>query len=316
MIRAVVLLINLSLMLRCSSEAAQLREKRHAGEHPPEITVTLKIEWNATEVGKPIPSDSTTKVRNGTVLISILHKVANENDRSPFKRYDSTYHKGLGYSVTAVDGVKQNHSTYTYWLIVDGQNGGGIACGMSFYVPVDQSTTIFRFTNDFSSHSGTVSGYCKTPAPSSNQIPSPITVTIGLEWNVSTIGKPIPAPYTTQVTQGTVLVDILNKAADEANDSPFNRYQCTYTAGLGRAITAMNGVAQDPENHMNWMIYDNKTGKYISLGVDQYKPGADSVTVFRLGKPDEETVESSGHRSVGMKALVLHALIAIGGLLV
>ena len=67
---------------------------------------------------------------------------------------------------------------------------------------------------------------------------------------------------------------------------------------------------------MNWTIYDNKAGKYISLGVDEYKPGADSVTVFRLGKPDEETVESSGHRSVGMKALVLHALIAIEGLLV
>ena len=69
-------------------------------------------------------------------------------------------------------------------------------------------------------------------------------MTIGLEWNVSTVGKPIPAPYTTQVTQGTVLVDILNKAADEAADSPFNKYQCTYTAGLGRAITAMNGVPQ------------------------------------------------------------------------
>ena len=76
------------------------------------------------------------------------------------------------------------------------------------------------------------------------QIPSPITVTIGLEWNVSTVGKPIPTPYTTQVTKGTVLVDILNKAADDDVDSPFNRYQSTYSVGLGRAITAMNGVSQ------------------------------------------------------------------------
>ena len=67
---------------------------------------------------------------------------------------------------------------------------------------------------------------------------------------------------------------------------------------------------------MNWMIYDNKTGKYISLGMDQYKPGPDSFTVFRLGKPDAKTVESSAHRSVGMKALLLYALIAIKGLLV
>ena len=76
------------------------------------------------------------------------------------------------------------------------------------------------------------------------QIPSPITVTIGLDWDVSTVGKPIPANYTTQVTLGTVLVDILNKAAESDANSPFNRYQCTYSAGLGRSITAMNGVPQ------------------------------------------------------------------------
>ena len=120
-------------------------------------------------VGKPIPSDSTTKVTNGTVLINILNKVANENERSPFKRYDSTYHKGMGYAVTAVNGIKENPSTYTYWAIVDGQNGGAMPCGISFYVPFDQSTIIFRLTNDFS-HSGTVSGYCRTPAPPSNQV--------------------------------------------------------------------------------------------------------------------------------------------------
>ena len=120
-------------------------------------------------VGKPIPSDSTTKVTSGTVLIDILNKVANEDERSPFKRYDSTYYMGIGYAVTAVDGIKENPSTYTYWAIVDGQNGGGTPCGMSFYVPVDGSTIIFRLTNDFS-HSGTVSGYCSTPAPPSNQV--------------------------------------------------------------------------------------------------------------------------------------------------
>ncbi|KAK2557703.1 hypothetical protein P5673_020067 [Acropora cervicornis] len=248
---------------------------------------------------------------NGTVLINILHKVANENDRSPFKRYDSTYYKGLGYSLTAVDGVKQNPSTKTYWLIVDGQNGGGTPCGISSYVPVDQSTIIFRLTNDFS-HGGTVSGYCKTQAPPSNQIPSPITVTIGLDWDVSTVGKPIPANYTTQVTLGTVLVDILNKAAESDANSPFNRYQCTYSAGLGRSITAMNGVPQNPDDGTNWMIYDDKTGKDISLGMDQYKPGADSVTVFRLAK----TAGTSAHRSVAVIAPVFLALIAIEGLLV
>ena len=73
------------------------------------------------------------------------------------------------------------------------------------------------------------------------------------------------------------------------------------------------------------MTHNNKTRKYISFGINDYKPDVDSVTVFRLAKPDtsheetaEETVESSAHRSrcVGMIALALNALIAKQGLLV
>ena len=70
------------------------------------------------------------------------------------------------------------------------------------------------------------------------------------------------------------------------------------------------------------MIYEIKTGQYISVGMDHYKAGTESVTVFRLAKPDEsyketeKTVESLGDRCVGKIALVLNALIAIEGLLV
>ena len=76
--------------------------------------------------------------------------------------------------------------------------------------------------------------------------PLPITVTIGVEWNVTSVGKPLPVPdfYTVRVTDGTLLVDILNKAADEYTDGPFNKYTSTYHAGLGYAITAINGTEQ------------------------------------------------------------------------
>ena len=74
--------------------------------------------------------------------------------------------------------------------------------------------------------------------------PSPITVTIGLEWDVTSVGKPIPAAYTTQVANGTVLVDVLNKAADDNTEGPFNKYASTYYGGLGHFITAMNGTEQ------------------------------------------------------------------------
>ena len=58
------------------------------------------------------------------------------------------------------------------------------------------------------------------------------------------VGKPIPAPYTTQVTNGSVLLDIINKVADEDPEGPFNRYVSTYHGGLGHSVTAFNGTEQ------------------------------------------------------------------------
>lgn len=69
-------------------------------------------------------------------------------------------------------------------------------------------------------------------------------MTIALDWDVERVGKPIPAPYTTQVANGTVLEDILNKAADANTAGPFNKYETTYHSGLGYSITAMNGIEQ------------------------------------------------------------------------
>ena len=74
---------------------------------------------------------------------------------------------------------------------------------------------------------------------------SSITVTIALDWNVTLVGKPIPASFTTQVTDGTVLLDIINKVADEDPEGPFNRYVSTYHGSLmGYSVTAFNGTEQ------------------------------------------------------------------------
>ena len=67
-----------------------------------------------------------------------------------------------------------------------------------------------------------------------------ITVTIELDWNVASVGRPIPPPYTTNVPEGTVLLDIMNRAA---NDSPFT-YNSMYYGGLGHYITAIYGIPE------------------------------------------------------------------------
>ena len=70
-----------------------------------------------------------------------------------------------------------------------------------------------------------------------------------------------------------------------------------------------------------WMIYDNKTGQLTPLGVDQYKPPDDSVTVFRLvndashqtstKRPVKTTTKSSGFKFVGKGVFSLLLLAAI-----
>ena len=72
-----------------------------------------------------------------------------------------------------------------------------------------------------------------------------------MDWNVTSVGKPIPASYTTKVANGTVLVDIMNKAANEDTNGPYNRWTSTYYSGLGHAITSMNGTQQVCVEHLN-----------------------------------------------------------------
>ena len=74
----------------------------------------------------------------------------------------------------------------------------------------------------------------------------PITVTIALHWDTNIVDKPIPAPYTTKVSQGTFLIDIMKKAANEDKEGPFDKYSTTYYGGTGGGdfVIAMDGVEQ------------------------------------------------------------------------
>ena len=128
------------------------------------------MEWNTGQVEKSIPASYITKVKNGTVLVDILNKAAGDNKQGPFNKYDSIYYGRLGYLITAMNGIKQDPATNTYWMMFDHQTGVPIPCGVNSYVPVDGSTTIFRFTKySASSQNDSVSGYCKL-APSSGQV--------------------------------------------------------------------------------------------------------------------------------------------------
>ena len=128
------------------------------------------MEWDVSELGKPIPASYVTKVPNGTALINIVNKAAGEGKNGPFNKYESVYYSGMGYHITALSGTKQNATGQgKSWLILDEQTGGYAPCGVSTYVPGDGSTTIFNFTT-YSSHLNEAgSGYCKV-VPSPGQV--------------------------------------------------------------------------------------------------------------------------------------------------
>ena len=129
------------------------------------------MDWNVSAVGKAVPASYVTNVKNGTLLVDVLNKAAVANKRGPFNNYDSTYHGGQGYIITAMNGIKQDPANSKYWRIFDEQTGGLISCGVSYYVPSENSSTIFRFlqTSNSPSNNNSVSGYCK-PAPPTGQV--------------------------------------------------------------------------------------------------------------------------------------------------
>ena len=131
-------------------------------DHSLQITVTLKLEWNVTVIDKPIPASFTTKVPNGTLLIDIVNKAADSGELGSLDEYKSTYYSVTGYYITAIDGIENDPSTKSYWMIYDEQTGASLKCGVSSYVPVNGSTTLFRFTQ-FSNHgnNANASGSCK-----------------------------------------------------------------------------------------------------------------------------------------------------------
>ena len=134
--------------------------------HSLQITVTLKFEWNVTVTDKPIPASYTTKVPNGTLLIDIMNKAADSEKQGPFDEYKSTYYSVMGYFITTINGIENDPSAKSYWMINDEQTGASLKCGVSSYVPVKGSTTLFRYTQ-FPSHSShgnnaSASGMCKS----------------------------------------------------------------------------------------------------------------------------------------------------------
>ena len=146
-----------------------------------QITVTLKMEWDVSELGKPIPASYVTEVLNGTVLVNILNKAAGEEKKGPFNKYESVYYSGKGYYITAMNGTKQNATGQgKSWFIIDEQTGGYAPCGVSRYVPGDGSTTIFNFTT-YSSHLNEAhSGYCKA-APSHGQVNQALKIKVNIK---------------------------------------------------------------------------------------------------------------------------------------
>lgn len=304
------IIASFSLFLFCavsSTSQAHLRERREAAS---EITVTLKLDWNVTALGKPIPPSYTTKVPNGTVVQDIMNKAAGEDKQSPFNYYKNTYYGGLGYLITTINGTGHNQGTSSYWYKYDGDSLVSIPCGGDSYVPYNGSTILFRFTADpYPKNNKSANGYCSGHSTSSQVPLSAITVTIGMDWNTDVIKKSIPSSYSTKVANGTSLREIINKAADENRRGPFDKYTSTYYGGQGHFITSMNGNKEDSKTDSYWMIYDKTTKELFKPFIDQYKPQDGSTTILKFITSQEPEL-SSGCNFMGTSLVVL-CLLAI-----
>ena len=127
------------------------------------------MDWDVGQgEGKEIPASVIMMVHNGTTLMEIVNKAAEDNTTGPYNKYDSVYHGGMGYVITGMYGIKDDPATNKHWMILEEQSGKPIPCGVDFYVPENGSSIIFNFTTHFA-QTPTMSGYCK-PASSSNQV--------------------------------------------------------------------------------------------------------------------------------------------------
>ena len=138
-----------------------------------QVTVTLKMDWDVQGVGKEIPASVIMKVQNGTTLMEMVNKAAEDDKKGPYNKYDSVYHGGMGYVITGMYGIEEDPDTNKRWMILEEQSGRTIPCGVDFYVPENGFSIVFRFTtySADSDHNHTTSGYCK-PASSSHQVRS------------------------------------------------------------------------------------------------------------------------------------------------
>ena len=88
-----------------------------------QVTVTLKMDWNVQEVGKEIPASVIMKVQNGTTLMEMVNKAAEDDKKGPYNKYDSVYHGGIGYVITGMYGIEEDPATNKHWMILEEQSG-------------------------------------------------------------------------------------------------------------------------------------------------------------------------------------------------
>ena len=75
------------------------------------------------EVGKEIPASVIMKVQNGTTLMEMVNKAAEDDKKGPYNKYDSVYHGGKGYVITGMYGIEEDPATNKHWMILEEQSG-------------------------------------------------------------------------------------------------------------------------------------------------------------------------------------------------
>ncbi|XP_077995358.1 uncharacterized protein LOC144448890 [Glandiceps talaboti] len=219
------------------------------------------------EINKPYErlGSYVTEVPSGSNAYDVMVKIEEENP-GEFS-FLATEFPGLGYYITAINGISENVDERLFWGFYIFNRFSDV--GVSSYYPEDGDHIIWKYMTYLS-----------------------VNVTIINQLDKDKVLGSYKLDY---VNRGTSLYQVLLKLED-MTDHEFNFVTSTY-ARLGHYVEAIYDIWADMEKKLFWGIYNND--KFLDKGVDCFFPehGDNIKFQFMAYAEGGDTVEDDSNDS-------------------